>query len=225
MKKNIILPVLIYAVPALAFALASASAAPEEKPAAIEKRIEVHTGSATTLGSPMPPPAPVTFLGLEVVPVDETLAAQLKLPPEHGLVVRFVVPDSPAAAAGVQQHDVLTRLDDQLLIAPRQLSALVRSRGEGDTIQLTYVRAGAETRATATLAKRVPPPRRVGDTLHWIGEEGRARPPRAAELHLPHRRRGTRRESRGAPHDRRRTGRGSACDDLPSEGAGRVSGR
>jgi len=173
MKKKTILPVLIYAVPALALAVATAGAAPEEKPVTIEKRIEVRTGDAATIGAPMPPSAPVTFLGLEVAPVDETLAAQLKIPPEHGLVVRFVLPDSPAAAAGVQKHDVLTQLDDQLLIAPRQLSALVRSRREGDTIKLTTIRAGVETRTTARLTKRVPPPAPPGDRLHWIGESGR----------------------------------------------------
>ncbi len=173
MKKKTILPVLIYAVPALALAAATAGAAPDENPVTIEKRIELRTGDATPLGAPMPPPAPVTFLGLEVAPVDETLAAQLKLPPEHGLIVRFVVPDSPAAAAGVQRHDVLTKLDDQLLIAPRQLSALVRSRGEGDTIKLTTIRAGVETRVAAKLTKRVPPPAPPADRLHWIGESGR----------------------------------------------------
>lgn len=177
MKKKTILPVLIYAVPAF-FALAAAPtlvAGPDSKPVTIEKRIEVRsTGGATTLapGMPLPAPEPVTFLGLEVAPVDEALAAQLKLPPDHGLVVRFVVPDSPAAAAGVQKHDVLTRLDDQLLIAPRQLSALVRARKEGDAIKLTYLRAGAEARASATLVKRVPPPAPMGDRMQWIGEGG-----------------------------------------------------
>lgn len=173
MKKKSIIPVLIYALPALMLTAAFAGAAPDPKPVTIEKRIEVHSADVTAPGMPLPPPAPVTFLGLEVAPVDEALAAQLKLPPEHGLIVRFIVPDSPAAVAGLQKHDVLTKLDDQLLIAPRQLSALVRSRKEGDTIKLTYVRAGAETRATATLAKRVPPPMHAGDTLHWIGEGGR----------------------------------------------------
>jgi hypothetical protein len=177
MKKKTIHPVLIYAMQALiALAIAPAAAAgPDPKPATVEKRIEVRSIGGAMPGTPAmpaPPLEPVTFLGLEVAPVDEALAAQLKLPPDHGLVVRFVVPDSPAAAAGVQKHDVLTRLDDQLLIAPRQLSALVRARKEGDSIKLTYIRAGAEARAAATLVKRVPPPAPPGDHLQWIGGGG-----------------------------------------------------
>lgn len=173
MKKKIIIPVLIYAMPALAvFATSAASAAPDPKPVAVEKRIEIRSTGEAMPGLPVPPAEPVTFLGLEVAPVDEALAAQLKLPRDHGLVVRFVVPDSPAAAAGVQKHDVLTRLDDQLLIAPRQLSALVRARKEGDAIKLTYLRAGAEARANATLVKRVPPPAPPGGPMHWTTGSG-----------------------------------------------------
>ncbi|MBE2215319.1 MAG: PDZ domain-containing protein [Opitutaceae bacterium] len=175
MKKKFIVPVLIYALPALlALAGPVMAAGPDPKPATVERRIEVRSTGATPGQPLMPdrPVEPVTFLGLEVAPVDEALAAQLKLPPDHGLIVRFVVPDSPAAAAGVQKHDVLTRLDDQVLIAPRQLSALVRARKEGDAIKLTYVRAGAEARATATLVKRVPPPAPLADRLQWFGASG-----------------------------------------------------
>jgi len=176
MKKKTIAPVLIYALPALLAAthLPAQAAGPDARPATVEKHVEVRSFGATAAapGVPVPPPAPVTFLGVEVAPVDEALAAQLKLPPEHGLIVRFVVPDSPAAAAGVQKHDVLTRLDDQLLIAPRQLSALVRARKEGEAIRLTYVRAGAEARAAVTLVKRVPSAASVGDQFQWFGQAG-----------------------------------------------------
>lgn len=168
MKKKHTVRILIYAAPVLALAGASLQAAPDPQPGRIERRIEVRSGPAGP-GHAAPATGPVTFLGLEVVPVDEALAAQLKLPPEHGLVVRFVMPDSPAAAAGLQKHDVLTRLDDQLLIAPRQLSALVRSRKSGDTVQLSYVRAGAVGRASATLTEREASAI-AGDTLHWLGD-------------------------------------------------------
>ena len=46
-------------------------------------------------------------LGLFVRPVDDTLAAQLGLKEGQGLVVERVLPETPAAKAGFQEHDVL----------------------------------------------------------------------------------------------------------------------
>ncbi|MGH8017713.1 MAG: hypothetical protein ACREIA_05385, partial [Opitutaceae bacterium] len=63
--------------------------------------------------------------------------------------------------AGLQRHDVLTRLDDQILIDGRQLSVLVRGHKEGDTITLTRLRAGSEAKAEATLVGKELPVARV----------------------------------------------------------------
>jgi len=98
----------------------------------------------------------VTFLGVETGPVGPTLAAQLSLPRGAGLVVGHVVPDSPAAAV-LKTHDVLLKLDDQLLIEPRQFAVLVRNHKEGDEITLTYVRGGKEATAKVKLGKHEVP--------------------------------------------------------------------
>lgn len=95
---------------------------------------------------------PVTFLGVETSPVSPTLTAQLGLQDGAGLVVGHVVADSPAAAV-LKQHDILVKLDDQLLIEQRQLSVLVRNHKEGDEVTLTYLRAGKQATAKVKLAK------------------------------------------------------------------------
>lgn len=130
----------------------------------VEQRL-VFTGDAGE-DAMREPREPVTYLGVAVVPVDATLAAQLQLPEGQGLVVNFVESDSPADKVGLQQHDVLTRLDDQILIEPRQLSVLVRNHGEGDAVAITYLRAGKERRATAALEKHVPS---AAPAFQWIG--------------------------------------------------------
>lgn len=91
------------------------------------------------------------FLGVETAPVSVTLTVQLNLPKGAGLVVQAVVPDSPAATT-LKPHDILLKLDDQLLIEPRQFSVLMRSHKEGDEVTLTYVRAGKEATAKVKLA-------------------------------------------------------------------------
>jgi len=98
----------------------------------------------------------VAFLGVETAPANPTLAAQLGLPKDSGLVVDQIVPDSPAAAA-LKQHDVLLKLDDQLLIDPRQFSVLIRQHKEGDEVTLTYLRAGKQTTAKVKLGKHEVP--------------------------------------------------------------------
>jgi hypothetical protein len=142
-----------------------AVAAQDAEPRTVEKRVIVSADSAR--GHPTHAPrGPVTYLGVAVAPADPTLAVQLQLPEGRGLVVKVVEPDSPAAKAGLQQHDVLTKLEDQILIDPRQLAVLVRGHKEGEKITLTYMRAGAEARATATLATHVPGPE---PAFQWLG--------------------------------------------------------
>jgi hypothetical protein len=51
-------------------------------------------------------------------------------------------------------HDVLTKLDDQLLVNTDQLAALVRSKKPGDQVTLTLIRAGKGTKLTAKLIEK-----------------------------------------------------------------------
>lgn len=93
----------------------------------------------------------VTFLGVETAPVNRTLAAQLGLSRDTGLVVVRVSEKSPAAEV-LKEDDVLTKLDDQILVNQPQLGVLVRSRKEGDEVRLTVVRAGKEMTFRVKLA-------------------------------------------------------------------------
>lgn len=105
------------------------------------------------------PKVPVTFLGVETSEVPSVVSEQLGLAKGFGLVVDYVVKDGPAAAAGVQQNDILKMLNDQILTEPDQLAKLVRSFPEGTTVNLTILRKGAETKVSVKLAKREVPAR------------------------------------------------------------------
>jgi serine protease Do len=109
-----------------------------------------------------PPKVPVTFLGVETSSVPPVVCDQLALAKGFGLVVDYVVPDSPAAAAGIQQNDILKMLNDQILTESDQLSKLVRSYSEGTNITLTVLRKGQEQKVTVKLAKKDVPQRRFG---------------------------------------------------------------
>lgn len=125
------------------------------------------------------PPGPaemekVAYLGVETMPVDPTVAAQLGLPRGTGVVVRRVAEGSPAAGL-LQPHDVLTKLDDQILVNMQQLTVLVRNHKTGDEVKLTLVRGGKESAVKAKLAEREVP-KLAGvmpqPLMQFFGEEG-----------------------------------------------------
>jgi len=97
---------------------------------------------------------PVTYLGVETDEVPRVVSEQLGLQKGFGLVVEYVVPDGPAAAAGIQQNDILKMLNDQILTEPDQLSKLVRSFQEGTTVTFTVLRKGKEEKIGVKLAKK-----------------------------------------------------------------------
>ena len=94
----------------------------------------------------------VTFLGVETAPASMTLTVQLGLPKGAGLVVTHISPDS-AAAGAVQEHDILLKLDDQLLVEQHQLSVLIRNHKEADEVTLTYLRGGKQATAKVKLGQ------------------------------------------------------------------------
>jgi len=110
---------------------------------------------------------PVTFLGVETSDVPSVVSEQLGLAKGFGLVVDYVVPDGPAAAAGVQQNDIIKMLNDQILTEPDQLSKLVRSFSEGTNVTLTVLRKGKEEKISVKLSKKeVPQEREFGPGRH-----------------------------------------------------------
>jgi hypothetical protein len=97
-----------------------------------------------------------TYLGVALEPVPEALAAHLPdvLPKGQGLLVGHVMPDSPAAKAGLKLHDVLVSYDDQKVFSADQLVRLVRGDKPGHEATLGIVRAGKVDKVKVTLAER-----------------------------------------------------------------------
>jgi hypothetical protein len=96
----------------------------------------------------------VTFLGAATSRATPGLREQLKLVKGTGLVVDSVEPKSPAEAAGLQQHDVIEKLNDQLLVNGQQLSALIRGMKEDDDVTLSVIRQGEHKTLKVKLATK-----------------------------------------------------------------------
>ena len=85
----------------------------EGQPGGTIKVIELREGDEKerSVWLDMPKPLKVSdyWIGLECYPAEPALGAQLKLPEGQGLVIHHVAPDSPAAKAGLKQHDVIVK--------------------------------------------------------------------------------------------------------------------
>lgn len=131
----------------LAFAASLAGAQPDQNP-----------GPGMTFpGRAKPADEKAPYLGVSTAPVTPALGSQLGLPKGIGLTIDYVDPKSPAAGT-LQVHDVLHKLNDQLLVDQRQLAILVRSMKAGDKVKLSVFRGGKETTVTVTLAEKDMPP-------------------------------------------------------------------
>jgi hypothetical protein len=93
-----------------------------------------------------------TWLGVATGRPSDEVRAQLPIPDGTGLVLNEVMADSPAAKAGLQLNDVLTRLDEQILTNPDQLRALIGMKKDGDPVRIVYLRKGQEASVEIKLA-------------------------------------------------------------------------
>jgi membrane-associated protease RseP (regulator of RpoE activity) len=79
--------------------------------------------------------------GLTVLPVDEAARAHLKLPKGSGLIVTWVLPQGPAARAGICQNDILLTLDDAPLAKPEDLEVRLKA-AEDKALNLVLLHQG-----------------------------------------------------------------------------------
>ena len=100
------------------------------------------------------------YLGIGVEPPGETLRAQLKLPDGAGLVVNYVDENGPSKEI-VHKHDVLQKLDDQILVNSEQLVTLVRMHQPDQSITLTVIREAQPVRVEVKLGRKSEPPHDV----------------------------------------------------------------
>lgn len=101
-------------------------------------------------------PASGAGLGINLSRATVVLRQQLALKRGAGLVVDRVATGSPAEVAGFLQHDVLVRLDDQLLVLPQQFDALLEAAEPDDLLECTVLRGGREV--AIPLGRKPDPP-------------------------------------------------------------------
>jgi len=94
-----------------------------------------------------------SWLGVETHEVTAGKAKELKLSAERGAVLGKIVPDSPAAKAGLKENDVVTEINGQRVEGAAQFRRMIHEIPAGRSIQLTVWRDGRSQTISATLGK------------------------------------------------------------------------
>jgi serine protease Do len=94
------------------------------------------------------------YLGVQIQPLDADSAEALGLAKNRGELVGRVEPGQGAAKAGIQQGDVITKVNNREVTPDETLSYIVAGLPIGSRIPIELFRAGKRMTVTATLAER-----------------------------------------------------------------------
>jgi serine protease Do len=94
-----------------------------------------------------------SWLGVESQEITSEKAKELKLPAERGVLLERIVPDSPAAKAGLKDNDVITEINGQRVEGAAQFRRMIHEIPAGRSVQFTVWRDGKAQSVGVTLGK------------------------------------------------------------------------
>ncbi len=94
------------------------------------------------------------YLGIGIQPLDEGIADSLGLPKDTGELVNRVEPGQGAARAGIQQGDVIVKVNNRPVTPDESLSFIVGGLPVGASVPIELIRNGRRMTVNATLAQR-----------------------------------------------------------------------
>src|SRR6202140_2874720 len=94
-----------------------------------------------------------SWLGVESQEISSEKAKELKLPAERGVLLERIVPDSPAAKAGLKDNDVITEINGQRVEGAAQFRRMIHEIPAGRSAQFTVWRDGRAQTMSVTLGK------------------------------------------------------------------------
>ena len=94
------------------------------------------------------------WIGIAVTSIDPTLRAQLRLTQPHAVIVNQVIPDSPAAKAGIALHDIIVTIDGAAIVDPHDVAKMVQAKGEKPIVVEMIGKGGKPRSVSVTPSRR-----------------------------------------------------------------------
>ncbi len=105
-------------------------------------------------------------LGIEAMDLSQQLGEYFGAPDGQGVLVSAVLPDTPAAKAGLKAGDVITKLDGDAVHNVGELRGKLEAKHEEKTVTLTLLRKGTEMTLTVEPQQPTPPKPAVSMSRH-----------------------------------------------------------
>jgi serine protease Do len=94
------------------------------------------------------------YLGVSLQPLEEGIADALGLPKDRGELVRSVQPNEPAARAGIQQGDVIVRVNGRDVTSDQTVSYLIAQTPVGQRVPVELIRDGRRQTVNVMVGQR-----------------------------------------------------------------------
>ncbi len=94
------------------------------------------------------------WVGIAMDAIDEDMKQDLKLPSLEGALVKQIYSDSPAAEAGLELMDVITKVGDEKIKSPEDVVNIVRKSKVGDKLTFALIRKGKEVKSVVKIKER-----------------------------------------------------------------------
>jgi serine protease Do len=105
-------------------------------------------------------------LGIEAMDLSEQLGEYFGAPDGQGVLVSAVLPDTPAAKAGLKAGDVITKLDGDAVRNVGELRGKLEEKHAEKSVTLTVLRKGTEMSLTVEPQQPTPPKPTVSMSRH-----------------------------------------------------------
>jgi len=113
-------------------------------------------GSSLPGAASAPPPGGQGYIGIRFQKVTQEFVWESKLPDKNGLLITEVPPQSPAAAAGLKEGDVLIEFDGKETADDAGFRAAIRQLPPEKQLAVKFVRDGQIGTTTVTLGETPP---------------------------------------------------------------------
>jgi membrane-associated protease RseP (regulator of RpoE activity) len=109
------------------------------------------------------------WLGVMISDLNREKRKSLETSALHGAVINDILKDSPAAGAGLEENDIIIKLDDKTVRNSRDLTAMLGKKHPGETVVLGYVRGKDKNQVEVKLGSRPYRQHPFLDNKRWIG--------------------------------------------------------